>query len=60
MQKAPRLVPDTQVRRRYGVSSSTLYNWDNNPKLNFPKPIRINNRKYRNEDEPPVHLYCRC
>ena len=52
MQKSGRrLVPDPQVCRRYGVHTSTLYNWDRDEKLGFPKPVRINGRKYRVEDE---------
>jgi predicted DNA-binding transcriptional regulator AlpA len=46
-----RLVPDPQVCRRYGVHTSTLYNWDRDPTLGFPKPIRIKNRKFRDEGE---------
>jgi predicted DNA-binding transcriptional regulator AlpA len=44
-----RLIPDPLVRRRYGVSAMTLYRWDHDPDLGFPKPIRIRNRKYRDE-----------
>ena len=52
MQKsARRLVPDPEVCRRYSVHATTLYNWDKNPDLGFPKPIRINNRKFRDEAE---------
>ena len=30
----------------------TLWRWDNEqPELGFPKPVRINKRKYRFEDE---------
>jgi predicted DNA-binding transcriptional regulator AlpA len=50
-QSTRRFIPDSEVCIRYGVHPSTLYNWDKNPKLNFPKPYRINNRKYRNEPE---------
>ena len=46
-----RLVPDPEVARRYGVHPSTLYNWDHDPALKFPKPIRINRRKFRIEAE---------
>jgi len=46
-----RLIPDPEVCRRYGVHTSTLYNWDHDEKLGFPKPVRINNRKFRYEDE---------
>jgi predicted DNA-binding transcriptional regulator AlpA len=46
-----RLVPDAEVCSRYGIHVSTLRNWDLNAALNFPKPIRINNRKFRDEAE---------
>ena len=45
-----RLLPDAQVRARYGVSAMTLYRWDHDPSLNFPKPIYIRKRKYRCAD----------
>jgi hypothetical protein len=49
---ARKLVPDGKVaKERYGVCLSTLYRWDRNPRLNFPKPYRINGRKYRDDDE---------
>jgi predicted DNA-binding transcriptional regulator AlpA len=51
MKKSRRLIPDAAVCDRYGVHISTLYNWDRDPKLNFPKPIRIRKRKHRYEDE---------
>jgi DNA-binding transcriptional MerR regulator len=46
-----RLLPDAKVRRRYSISSSTLYRWDRNPTLRFAKRIEINGRGYRDEDE---------
>jgi hypothetical protein len=46
-----RLVPDPRVCDRYGIHSSTLRNWDLDPEMGFPKPIRINKRKYRDEEE---------
>jgi hypothetical protein len=46
-----RLLPDPEVCDRYGIHPSTLRNWDLNSALNFPKPIRINNRKFRDEEE---------
>jgi predicted DNA-binding transcriptional regulator AlpA len=51
MKKSSRLIPDAEVARRYGKHISTLYNWDRDPDLNFPKAIRINNRKHRDEAE---------
>lgn len=44
-------MPDPKVCARYGVHPSTLYNWDRDERLGFPKPIRINGRKFRDEDE---------
>jgi hypothetical protein len=41
------LVPDPQVAQEYGVGLRTLHRWDQDPKLKFPKPIRIKKRKYR-------------
>jgi hypothetical protein len=46
-----RKLPDRQVCLRYGVCNRTLSRWDRNPELNFPKPIIINHRKYRDEAE---------
>ena len=44
-----RKLPDRVVCERYGIVSRTLSRWDANPSLNFPKPIVINGRKYREE-----------
>ena len=44
-----RLLPDSKVAARYDVSAMTLWRWDRDPRLNFPKPIRIRGRKYRDE-----------
>jgi predicted DNA-binding transcriptional regulator AlpA len=46
-----RLLPDSKVRQRYGVSACTLYRWDRNSALKFPRPTKINGRNYRDEDE---------
>jgi hypothetical protein len=46
-----RLIPDVEVCARYRIHTSTLRNWDLNADLGFPKPIRINNRKFRDEAE---------
>lgn len=45
------LLPDPQVCKRYGVTSMTLYRWDKNASLGFPKPLVINRRKYRDVAE---------
>src|SRR6516164_438773 len=46
-----RLLPDREVAARYGVTTRTLWRWDHRPQLGFPRPIRINGRKYRRECE---------
>ena len=47
------LLPSAAVRRRYPqgednrpLSRSSLSRWEKDPALDFPKPIRIRNRKY--------------
>jgi len=41
-----------QVRARYGgVSDMALWRWLRNPKLGFPRPIKINGRNYWRLDE---------
>jgi hypothetical protein len=47
-----RLIPDPEVaRERYKVVLRTLARWDEKPELNFPQPIRIRGRKYRDAEE---------
>jgi predicted DNA-binding transcriptional regulator AlpA len=46
-----RLIPDPDVLKRYGISAMTLWRWDQDASLGFPKPIRIRGRKYRDERE---------
>jgi hypothetical protein len=46
-----RFLPDSKVRQRYSVSACTLYRWDRNPALKFPRPTKINGRNYRDERE---------
>ncbi|MGA3062967.1 MAG: DNA-binding protein [Methylocystis sp.] len=52
----PKLIPDPQVARDLGRGLRTLDRWDRNPELNFPKPIKINKRKYRDADEVAAWL----
>lgn len=49
--KPKRYLPAPQVWERYGVSQMTGWRWARNPKLNFPKAIRINGRDYYVEAE---------
>lgn len=44
-------LPDARVAQRYGVHITTLFRWDRNRQLSFPKPIRINGRKYRSVEQ---------
>jgi hypothetical protein len=44
----PGLLPDRVVAEgRYHVVPRTLQRWDETPDLEFPKPIYINGRRYR-------------
>lgn len=45
-----RLIPKSQVRAEFGVSSMTLWRWTRDPDLNFPQPVVIRRRKYRDAD----------
>jgi hypothetical protein len=45
------LLPDSKVAKRYDVTLRTIDRWDDDPKLGFPKPVRIKRRKYRFEVE---------
>jgi hypothetical protein len=46
-----KLIPEQQVARRYSVHPQTLKRWDNDSRLDFPKPIKIRGRLYRDEAE---------
>lgn len=56
---AKKLLPDPKVCERYNVTPITLWRWDHDPDLNFPKPIRIRSRKYRDERELDAFDECR-
>jgi predicted DNA-binding transcriptional regulator AlpA len=48
---SPEFIPRSALRYRYGVSGVTLWRWENDAEINFPKPLIINNRKfYRRTD----------
>ena len=45
------LLPAKRVRARYDVSDMTVWRWLRDEKLNFPKPLIINGRRYWPEAE---------
>jgi hypothetical protein len=45
------LLPDSQVAERYKVDPRTTARWDQRTELNFPRAIRINQRKYRSIEQ---------
>jgi predicted DNA-binding transcriptional regulator AlpA len=49
-----KLLPERKVCQRYGVCLSTLWRWDRDEALGFPKPIVIRKRKYRLESDLDV------
>jgi len=46
----PKYVPDAMVAKRYGVTLRTVNRWEENPALEFPPALYINNRKYRDAE----------
>jgi predicted DNA-binding transcriptional regulator AlpA len=48
---ATRKLPTRAVMSRYGVSDRTVDRWTADLNLKFPKPIRINRRRYWDEEE---------
>ncbi len=52
-----KLITATAVRAAFGgVSDMTLWRWINDPALNFPKPIRIQARRYWYESDVAAWL----
>ena len=54
----PRITSSTDVRlrtvqvaRRFNVVSRTIERWEQDPELNFPKPLVVNGRKYWRREE---------
>jgi predicted DNA-binding transcriptional regulator AlpA len=41
------LIPDAEAAYSLGVSVRTLIRWDNRSELDFPKPVRVNGRRFR-------------
>ncbi len=49
-----------QLRQRIGgASDMTIWRWEHDKDLNFPKPIRIQKRRYWDEDEIEAWLRAR-
>ena len=46
-----KLIPEKQVCQRYGICDATPRRWDADPRLGFPRAIKIRHRKYRYVDE---------
>lgn len=44
-------LPAKRVRARYGVSDMTLWRWLTSRGLGFPSPIRINGRRFWDQEE---------
>ena len=40
-----------QLLTRYNISEMTLWRWENNDTLEFPKPIVVNRRKFFREED---------
>jgi predicted DNA-binding transcriptional regulator AlpA len=40
------LIPGPALQRMFGVSDMTIHRWRNNPRLAFPKPIKIGTKNY--------------
>jgi len=46
------LLKPAEVKARLGrISDMTLWRWERDPRLNFPQPVRIRNRKYFRQSE---------
>jgi hypothetical protein len=46
------LIPDRVVaEQRYHVHPHTLRRWDKNPALDFPPPVYVNGRRYREAEK---------
>lgn len=55
-----KLITAAAVRKALGgVSDMTVWRWLNDPALNFPKPIRIQKRRYWRESDVAVWLDAR-
>lgn len=39
-------LPAVRVLERYKISQMSLWRWQRDPRLNFPKPMRVSGRRY--------------
>lgn len=39
-----RYLAATQVQQRFQISRSSLYRWQENPEIGFPRPVKIGHR----------------
>jgi predicted DNA-binding transcriptional regulator AlpA len=51
MEQTEKLLPAKKVRERYGVSDQTIWRWLHDKNSGFPRPIRIQGRRYWRRDE---------
>lgn len=51
MSTAETYLTGPQVLKRYGISEMTLYRWQKDELLAFPKPMIIRRRKFFREEE---------
>ena len=51
MSKPTKFLPDSKVRKRYGVCSMSIRRWERDLELGFPRAIVIRRRKFRAEAE---------
>jgi hypothetical protein len=51
MKDSGRKLTTPKVADRYGVTTRSVERWGLDPKLQFPRPLLINRRKYWDENE---------
>jgi hypothetical protein len=44
-------VPDVVIRREFGVSPMSIFRWERDPSLDFPRPVIIRGRRYFFRDQ---------
>jgi DNA-binding XRE family transcriptional regulator len=48
--------PRRETADQIGVCRRTIERWEKDPRLNFPKPLIVNGRKYDDPEEVAVFL----